>query len=126
MSCESSFPTHFILKIAARCNLDCDYCYEFKHADQTWAQKPPIMPISLLIDTLRRIYCDSKTAGLEGIRLTLHGGEPLLAGRSYIGEVCRLVRQHESATGISTRISLQTNGVLLDNEWLDRVNAILS
>ena len=30
----------FVLKIAERCNLNCSYCYMYKHADQSWRFRP--------------------------------------------------------------------------------------
>ena len=30
----------FLLKVASRCNLSCDYCYMYEHADQSWRNQP--------------------------------------------------------------------------------------
>ena len=43
---SSSLPpriTSFLVKIASRCNLACDYCYIYEHADQSWRSQPPFM-----------------------------------------------------------------------------------
>jgi len=35
--------TSFLIKIASRCNLACDYCYVYEHADQSWKSQPAFM-----------------------------------------------------------------------------------
>ena len=30
----------FVIKVASRCNLDCDYCYEYNTGDNTWKSMP--------------------------------------------------------------------------------------
>ena len=30
----------FLLKVASRCNLACDYCYMYEHTDQSWRKQP--------------------------------------------------------------------------------------
>lgn len=50
----------------------------------------------------------------------LHGGEPLTAGRDHLADVLREL----AAQPCVIRVSLQTNGVLLDKQWLDLFEAI--
>lgn len=56
--------------------------------------------------------------GLDRVRLTLHGGEPLLAGPASIEYAVQRVR---AVVGSAVRVdvSVQTNGVLLDERFLD-------
>ena len=35
--------TSFLVKVASRCNLDCDYCYVYHHADQSWRAMPEVL-----------------------------------------------------------------------------------
>ena len=35
--------TSFLVKLASRCNLDCDYCYVYHHADQAWRAMPRLL-----------------------------------------------------------------------------------
>lgn len=32
--------TQYVIKLHSRCNLACDHCYVYEHADQTWRQHP--------------------------------------------------------------------------------------
>lgn len=101
------------MKIASRCNLACDYCYMYEHADQTWREQPRVMAKETRSALARRLaeYCDR--TGLEEVVIVFHGGEPLLAGASTIAETAAEI---EAAVRRTTRVSfsLQTNGVLLD------------
>ncbi len=46
----------------------------------------------------------------------LHGGEPLLAGKQFFREFVAAVRT--SSAGRDVKIGVQTNGVLIDEEWV--------
>ena len=46
-----------------------------------------------------------------------HGGEPMVAGRKYYERVVQLQREHFD--GIQVDNSIQTNGTLIDERWLD-------
>ena len=38
----------FFLRVAASCNLNCDYCYVFKHRDKSWEKMPAKIPEDVL------------------------------------------------------------------------------
>ena len=112
---NASFYT-YILKIAARCNLACPYCYMYEGPDQSWRERPKFMSEQTARQTFWRIAEHVCEKGLEEVALTFHGGEPLLAG------VDRIRRYLESAKElVPARIdfSVQTNGTLLSEEYLD-------
>jgi uncharacterized protein len=108
----------FLVKIASRCNLACDYCYMYEHADQSWRGQPKLMSEGHRRLLARRIadYCEANR--LERILIIFHGGEPLLAGVGRIVETLAWVR---SSVPPGTRVdaSVQTNGVLLTDEALE-------
>lgn len=66
---------------------------------------------------LERIYSYARRQGLPAVGLVLHGGEPLLAGKQwlkwFLDEVARL-----APAELRVAVSLQTNGILLDADWL--------
>lgn len=107
--------TSFLIKIAARCNLACDYCYMYEHADQSWRSQPPLMSDGVRQKLAARIGTYAQEEGLDRLVVVFHGGEPLLAGADRIAETARWIK---GAVPASTRVdfSLQTNGTLLDEE----------
>ena len=111
--------TSFLIKIASRCNLACDYCYIYEHADQTWRQQPTVMSEAVRRTLASRIAEYAGEEHLQQILVAFHGGEPLLAGAGTIIETARWIR---AAVPAFTRVdcSLQTNGLLLDGATLDR------
>jgi uncharacterized protein len=107
----------FVLKVHQRCNLACTYCYVYEMADQTWRDRPALMPDHVVRATAGRIAEHVRAHDLPEVRLILHGGEPLLAGP---GRLRSMVTTLRSALPPSCRptVSLQTNGTLLDERML--------
>jgi uncharacterized protein len=107
-----------LLKIHSRCNLSCDHCYVYEHADQSWRHRPMVMSKRIIDNTAVRIGEHAERHGLKSVVVILHGGEPLLAGAHTIDYAVRAVRR---AVPRSTRIrfGLQTNGLLLDERFLN-------
>ncbi|MCX4785436.1 FxsB family radical SAM/SPASM domain protein [Streptomyces sp. NBC_01221] len=108
----------FILKVANRCNIDCDYCYVFNSKDQAWRRLPARMSVDLARATARRIGEHVTAHNLRTVHVVLHGGEPLLAGPRHMADLLSAVREGvPAATAI--HFELQTNGTLLTEPWLD-------
>ncbi|MGX7824833.1 FxsB family cyclophane-forming radical SAM/SPASM peptide maturase [Actinokineospora sp. 24-640] len=110
----------FVLKVHGRCDLACDYCYVFTSADQRWRGRIPAMAPETAALAVTRIAEHVLAHGLAEVEIVLHGGEPLLAGRAFIDSVARDARARIPA---ATRITVQTNGVRLDREFLDLFRA---
>jgi uncharacterized protein len=60
-----------------------------------------------------------RSADLDSITVLLHGGEPLLAGPQRVKEFLEEITGSLSNSGCGVEFAMQTNGVLLNNEWLD-------
>ncbi len=105
----------FILKIASRCNLACDYCYIYRMADQTWRSRPRLITMKTIDAATSRIGEHVSRHGLQRVTVVLHGGEPLLAGRHALEYVACAVRR-ELPKSVLVDLRIQTNGVLLDDE----------
>jgi uncharacterized protein len=103
----------FVLKVASRCNLDCDYCYVYHLADQSWRDQPRFMTAATAAATADRIVEHVRVHELDFVNLRLHGGEPLLAGRDRLHEIVGIFRER-LAPEVDVTITVQTNGVLLD------------
>lgn len=108
----------FILKIASRCDLACDYCYVYQLGDDSWRNRPRVMSAETAGHAARRIADHARRHRLTIVELVLHGGEPLLAGPSFIGECVRRVRR-EAGPDVRVRAAVQTNGVRLDPTFLE-------
>ncbi|MGW2420082.1 FxsB family cyclophane-forming radical SAM/SPASM peptide maturase [Streptomyces sp. NPDC001709] len=108
----------FLLKIHSRCNLACDYCYVYFAADQSWRERPGVMALDIVRRAVDRIAEHAKEYRLPFVRVILHGGEPLLVGKRHLADVLGLL--HDRLAGVAeVHYSLQTNGTLLDEEFLD-------
>src|ERR1700678_658023 len=70
----------FIVKVHARCDLSCDYCYIYEMMDQSWRDQPRLMSDGIAERTAERIGEHARSHDLRNLTLILHGGEPLLAG----------------------------------------------
>jgi uncharacterized protein len=102
----------FQLKITSRCNLSCDYCYMYKHADQSWKTQPVFMSESVVRQSTIRIREHIEAYDVKQAIIILHGGEPLLCGEARLRSITRIIR--EVLAGLNFIIALQTNGTLLD------------
>lgn len=106
--------TTFLVKLASRCNLDCDYCYVYRHADQNWRSMPKVLSGSDWAAFSDRLAEYAGAVDLERCVVVFHGGEPLLAGIETIVSFARTIRAVVGATTI-VDIAFQTNGILLDD-----------
>ncbi|MER7464241.1 radical SAM protein [Streptomyces sp. NPDC097981] len=91
------------------CDIDCLYCYEKRKEAPGGAR--------VSADQIRRLADIFKGRKLA---VELHGGEPLTAGREHIGEILSELAGMPQVV----RVSLQTNGVLLDADWLDMFDTL--
>ena len=105
-----------VFKISERCNLKCDYCYFFFGGDDTWKLHPPVVSRQVIEDLGAFAARGAHDYGLDVITLIFHGGEPLLMKRPKFAEMCDALRRHEN--GFHFDFGLQTNGVLVDDEWI--------
>ncbi|MFB6822660.1 radical SAM protein [Streptomyces virginiae] len=86
------------------CDIDCLYCYE-KRKEAPGGARVGAGPVRRLAELFKG----------RPLAVELHGGEPLTAGRDHIAEILTEL----AALPQVVRVSLQTNGVLLDADWLD-------
>ncbi|MEV5987002.1 FxsB family cyclophane-forming radical SAM/SPASM peptide maturase [Streptomyces sp. NPDC052051] len=108
----------FILKVANRCNIDCDYCFVFNSRDQAARYLPARMDLAVVRAAARRIGEHAFAYSLRTIHVVLHGGEPLLVGTVHMVDVLEAVLDGVPS-GTRVLFELQTNGILLSGAWLD-------
>ncbi|MFJ1608465.1 radical SAM protein [Streptomyces sp. NPDC088253] len=114
----SSPPLQFTLKVAARCNLACTYCYVYTKGDETWRDRPHLMSEEVFTATIARIREHCEIVGQRSIDVVFHGGEPCLMGSERFSRWCDRLRTELSSVG-HVNITMQTNGVLIDRAWAE-------
>lgn len=119
MSKEINF-TSFIVKVASRCNLNCDYCYMYQHVDQTWKDKPRTLSKEHQDLFTYRLEEYVKEKNLEKILIIYHGGEPILFGVDKMIQLSENIRERLNFLGCKVDFGMQTNGVLLKKEHLEK------
>ena len=110
--------TSFLVKVASRCNLDCDYCYVYHHADQGWRSMPRLLSAEDQSAFAGRLAEYAAEVRLKRAAVIFHGGEPLLAGAGTIVEFAGALRA-AVGPGVELDIGMQTNGLLLTDKVLD-------
>lgn len=107
-----------ILKISERCNINCTYCYVFNKGNTLADDSDALISLDR-IQALRSFLERSATQyDIETIQIDLHGGEPLMMKKWRFEEVCRTLKGGNYGPA-SIDLALQTNGVLIDEEWID-------
>lgn len=105
---------HVMAKPAgSSCNLDCAYCFYL--SKETLPEGPGTgMMSDATLENFVRQYIEGNT-GAEVV-FTWQGGEPMLRGLPFYRRAVELQRQY-AKPGQRIENDLQTNGVLIDEEW---------
>src|ERR1700752_5374493 len=109
--------SQLLVKVATRCNIDCSYCYWFR--DASVYDKPKLMNERVTQQLVRRIEEHIVKHGLADLPIVLHGGEPLLWGVENFHRFAEGCEAIMDRTGAAIPISITTNGVLVDDAWMD-------
>lgn len=100
----------------AACNMRCDYCY-YLEKDELFPKEQNIPQMSEeLLEEFIKSYIDAQPEGAP-VLFTWHGGEALLRPKSFYEKALAL--QQKYAQGRAIDNSLQTNGLLLTEDWCD-------
>ncbi len=111
-------PANYLLvKLAARCNLKCSYCYWFR--DPSVYGRPKVMTEEVEAALLEKLQRHLVNYGLDRFYLLFHGGEPTLFGRDRFEQLTGRLRALEARLGVQLRLAMTTNGLLLDDDWID-------
>ncbi len=109
-------PTAFSTMIkpaGSTCNLDCHYCYYLDKALQ-YGGKQAVMSDELLEAYVRQ-YIEAND--VPEVTFCWHGGEPLLLKPDFYRKAIEFQKKYAGEKKIFN--TLQTNGLLLNEEWCD-------
>ncbi|HWJ17875.1 MAG TPA: radical SAM protein, partial [Geobacterales bacterium] len=97
------------------CNLDCKYCFYL--SKETLPNGPGVGQMDE--DTLE-LFIKQYIEGVTGpeVVFSWQGGEPTLRGLEFFRKVVLLQKKH-AKSGQRIENDLQTNGVLLNQEWAE-------
>ena len=103
----------FVKPAGAVCNLDCGYCY-YRDKRSLYPDTGALRMAESLLEEY--IVQHIRAAAGPEVSFSWHGGEPTTLGVDFFRKAVELQRQHRPA-GWRIRNGIQTNGVLLDEEW---------
>lgn len=104
-----------LVKLASRCNLDCDYCYVYHMGDDAWRRQPKLMSADI-VEALARNLERLVAAQGRPLSVVFHGGEPLMVGTARLEAICTTMRAHLPPP---SGLHVQTNGLLLSDAAID-------
>jgi uncharacterized protein len=95
------------------CNLECSYCY-YLETTHLYPSPHQFRMSDALLETYVRQYIASSPGPV--VQFVWHGGEPTLAGLDFYRHALELQSRY-LPQGWTCWNNLQTNGILLDDEW---------
>ncbi|WP_081810502.1 radical SAM protein [Flavobacterium daejeonense] len=105
-----------VVKIASRCNINCSYCYMYNLGDLSYKIQPKFIEDRTTEEFVKKLLLHLQKKKLQTVHIIIHGGEPLLIKKNdFVNFINRFNLIKEK--GIEVIFSLQTNGILIDNEW---------
>jgi uncharacterized protein len=103
----------FVKPAGALCNLDCHYCY---YLQKEWLY-PQAKSFRMADDLLEEyIVRQIEITPEPEINFFWHGGEPTILGLDYFRRIVEIQNKHRP-NGRRIINSIQTNGVLLTDDW---------
>ena len=106
-----------VLKVSERCNIKCTYCYFFFGGDQSYKNHAAVIEDDSIEAVARFLEREIASEGIDRVSIALHGGEPLLMKKQRFARMLERLTRATASTKLT--VSLQTNGMLIDDEWVD-------
>nr|WP_295130786.1 anaerobic sulfatase maturase [uncultured Roseateles sp.] len=105
---------HTMIKPAgALCNLDCPYCF-YLHKTELLGHEANARMAADLLELHIQQYIEAQTG--DEVVFSWQGGEPTVVGLAFFEKIVSLQAKHRKP-GQRIENDLQTNGVLLNEEW---------
>lgn len=106
--------TSLLVKPAsALCNLDCGYCFYLDRETDPYKELPARR---MTLETLERLVDAYLFYSYPNSTFAFQGGEPMLAGLRFFEKLIEFQKEY-GRNGQNVSNALQTNGVLLDDDW---------
>ena len=103
--------TLLIKPSGSECNIDCEYCFYKDHPSEFGQGKQRMNE-----QVLEKLVCDYMRLGFAVSGFAWQGGEPTLMGVDFFRRAVQLQKKY-GTVGQQVSNTLQTNGVLLDDDW---------
>ena len=100
--------------VGSRCNMHCSYCYYLEKGRFSTHGLQTVMSEELLEKMINEAV---RTSPGPVVSFVWHGGEPTLAGLAFYRKALQIERRC-LPEGWTAWNNLQTNGLLLDDEWV--------
>lgn len=109
--------SHVVIKLAARCNIKCDYCYWFR--DKTVYETPKLLLPEIETIFINKLVTYIQLHALPTFEIIFHGGEPLLFGKKRFIEFNKKIQDITKHIDCKINLGITTNGLLIDKEWCE-------
>lgn len=110
---KNSFGYHMMVKpMGAVCNLACTYCFYLEKKELFPKSENYKMPSDVLENYIKK-YIQSQSSPL--VSFVWQGGEPLMIGLEFYKTALELQKKYSNGKIITN--SIQTNGILINEEW---------
>lgn len=108
-----NYPIYVMSKpVGPLCNLDCSYCY-YLEKEEMYRQRKSYRMTDELLERFTEEYINCQP--IPEVLFTWHGGETLLRGIDFFRKA--VAYQQKYGQGRPIVNTLQTNGLLLNDEW---------
>lgn len=106
--------TVLIKPTSSSCNLRCRYCFYENIANSREIASYGIMNFDILEHIIKKSLMNCH----QSCTFAFQGGEPTLAGIDFF-RYCLTLQQKYNTGNVHIYNSIQTNGILIDNEWAE-------
>lgn len=97
----------YVIKVTDDCFMRCPYCMVDEEFDKT----------EMSHETFRNILY--KSVGMNKVTISFVGGEPLMVGMEWYKKAFEIARDFSEEHLIKVEYQMFTNGVLLNDEWME-------
>lgn len=107
-----------VYKVAERCNINCSYCYYFNMGEESALDRPARAAPEVTEALGRWLAQGCAELDIPQVKLSFHGGEPTMVGPRAFEAACLTLGESVGRVA-ELFLSLQTNGVLIDEPWAE-------